>query len=272
MDINTYVILIALAALVYSGIARWLQMKLVDQNAMKDMQAESKRLNEEMKKAKESDDKERVDKLMKEQMEMLPKMNKIMLQQFKPMIVIIVVFLIFNYAIGLFNPAVLDDIKIQLFDDGKGCDLIASDGKFSSCYNISGTKYGKWTVAAKAFSGKTELGTNMSFFMYNSKNAPNPYVTYPTGQPLGIELDKKEYLPGEMVKIVVNAPKDANNITATLDAGTTFYVDLPFAIPVLNVQRIYETNWWFIFVALIAGLVISFVMGRLQKAGMFKQG
>jgi hypothetical protein len=270
MDLGFYAILIALAAFVYSGIARYIQMKLVNKNEMKTMQEESKRLNEEFKKAKESGDKARMDELLKQQMELLPKINKMMLAQLKPMFVIIIVFIAFNYVISYFNPEFGDDTVIQLSDDGKNCDSVAGDRLFSGCFAVNGTQYGKWAVHIKASDAKSEIGKNSIFFRYNSEANANPYVEPASGEWFNASLDKQVYYPGDKVTLYANAPARATAITATIDAGTTFYVDLPITLPLINVQRIYGTNWWFIFVALIAGLMISFGVGQLEKRGMIK--
>jgi hypothetical protein len=42
-------------------------------------------------------------------------------------------------------------------------------------------------------------------------------------------------------------------------------VDLPIAIPILNVQTIYQPYWWFILISLITNLSLSVALGKLRK-------
>lgn len=264
MDLQLYIIIVALVAVVYATTTRVLQLKLVDRKQMDQVQKESKELNAELKKAKERNDQAAMDRIMKQQMELLPKMNKAMLQQFKPMIVIIGLFFIFTHAIGYINPVVADDVSIVMNDDGTGCDLVAGDKIYSACYEISGNDYGKWTFSALAYSEGKEIGLNHTYFFYGERDT-DTYVERGWGdQQIGLSTDKPLYQAGDTVHLYANAPT-ANGMKATLDHGTWFYVDLPVTIPIFNVQRIYQPYWWFILISLILGLIISFLLKKIIK-------
>jgi len=265
MPFEYYVLLVAVAAVIYSIIARIVQMKLVDKKEMDQIQAESKRLNEEYKSAKSRSDKAAMEEIMKKQMDLLPKMNKVMLSQFKPMIVILAIFLVFNWAITNFDPSKADDIMMNLSDDGKGCDRASGDGVFSACYDIAGKDYGKWIITAKALNGGSELASNSTFFLYNTESNTDNYLPNPKGEPISLGTDKSAYYPGDKVAITVTPPPKAKEVEVILNNGTSFYVDLPFTIPFINVQRIQEPYWWFIFITIISGIIVSIIYGRLQK-------
>lgn len=268
MPFENYVILVAIAAVFYALIARIVQNKLVDRKEMKAIQEESKQLSKEFKEAKESGNQARMDAAMKKQMEFFPKMNKVMIGQFKPMIVIIVILFAFNWTISAIDPSVQDDLMLVLTDDGKGCDTQAADGEFSGCLEMNSTEYGKWVVTAIAFSDGAEIGKNSTFFLYNIDKTTDEFLEQPTGEPLEVSTDNMVYYPGDQVKITVRPPSRTTSVKSTVNMGTAFYVDLPFTIPILNVQRIQQPYWWFIFIAIISGVFISFIMGRMQKAGL----
>ncbi len=44
-----------------------------------------------------------------------------------------------------------------------------------------------------------------------------------------------------------------------------FYVDLPVTIPLINLRRIYDSQSWFIFSAIIIGLFINPVVSLMEK-------
>jgi uncharacterized membrane protein (DUF106 family) len=270
MLFEDYVLVVAIAAVFYSLIARFIQNKLVNRAELKAIQDESKRLSAEYKEAQKSGNQARIDAALKKQMEFFPKMNKIMFSQFKPMIVILMIFFAFNWAISTFDPTLKDDALFNLSDDGSGCDLAAADGVYSGCFSLSGSDYGKWVVTAKAYEGTSEIGSNSTYFLYNIDNSSDTFLEAPKGEMIEVSTEKNVYYPGDQLKVSARPPSRASSVSATLNMGTSFYVDLPFTIPILNVQRLQQPYWWFIFVALISGILVSVIYGRLQKAGIMK--
>ncbi len=256
--------LVAFLALAYAGASRYLQNKLVDRSEMEAIQAESRRLSAEMKKAQERKDDARVQELMKDQMDFLPKMNKVMMAQFKPMIFILGVFFGLMWMIGQVDPTVQDDITLNMSDDGLGCDAAAGDGTYSACYTLANANYGKWAFTAHSIRGGGEAGTNYTWFAYNAQVTDN-FTEAPKGEPISLHADKKSYSPGETVKLYATPSAKPDQVRAVLSNGTSFYVDLPMPIPVLNVQRIQQPYWWFILISFIASLAISAVTGQMKK-------
>jgi len=272
MDFTLFALIVTLTAVVYSIIIRTVQYKLGNKKDMDEFQKKSKELTAQMNDANKRKDTKRVEELVKEQATLLGGMNKLMIGQFKVMFVILAIFFAFTWGISQFDPTVKDDIKVVLLDDGKLCDLTAGDGIFTVCYAPTGNEYGSWSVDLKAMKADGGvIGENSSYFYYNVKEGPI-YVKGPKGTAFGITLSPHTVNPGEQVTIIATAPTGTASVVALLDSGTRFYVDLPFAIPVIEVQRINETYWWFIFAALISGLVVSFVMSKMSKKETAVQG
>ncbi|MBU0591602.1 DUF106 domain-containing protein [Candidatus Micrarchaeota archaeon] len=261
--------LVGVMAIIYAGIARFAQYKLVNRKEMRSIQEESKKISDDMKKAQESGNKTRIDEAMKKQMEFLPKMNTMMMGQFKPMIVILIVFFAFIWVIEQINPYIIDDTIVPMLDDGNGCDAIVGDGIYSACYtpnNVNKTNYGPWSATVKAYEGTNELGHNSTLFFYNSDEDPNAVADGPKGQPITVTTDKRTYYKGETMQIYAQV-ENGDRIEAAIDNGTSFYVDLPVQIPIINVKRIVQPYWWFILVSLIANLSLSVVISQLEKRG-----
>lgn len=262
-----FTLLVAVLAALYAGVARFIQNKLINRQEMQDVQNESKRLSADYEKAKKENDKKKMDQVMKEQLEVLPKMNKVMLGQFKPMIIILVIFFALTYFVGFVDPFVKDDFVVTMHDDGKGCDKVSGDGIFSGCFNINGTNYGKWSILFNGKKSGMEPDSNSSYIIYNVDKPADTFIEAAKGEPLIVSTDKKTYMPGEEVKLYAQSDRnpDDTEVSATLDNGTAFYVDLPLSIPIINVQRIHQPYWWFILISLILNLILSAVMGKMQK-------
>jgi hypothetical protein len=261
MVLELFTTLVGVLAVIYAGIAKFIQNKLIDRSEVEGIQAESKKLNEKLKKAKERGDQKEMEKIMKKQMEFLPKMNKVMMAQFKPMIYILAVFFVFTWVVGEIDPHLEDDITVTLKDDGLACDLAADDGIYSAC--VEPGNAGKWVALVKAYKNGGEKGSNSTYFSYGA-DTDDTYVDGPRGESVIVSTDKKSYSDGETVSLYAKAD-DVSNVEATLDSATAFRVDLPITIPVLNVTRIYQPYWWFILVSLISNLGLGFVIGRLKK-------
>ena len=288
MAFENYVLLVAVAGIVYAVITRVVQDKLGDKKAMEDVQKESARLNKELGEAKKAGDKGRTDRLVQEQLELLPKMNKAMFSQMKPMFAILLIFFMFNWASAQINPADKDDIRISVKDDGTGCDIKAGDGIFTACYKLENQNYGKWTIDAKAYQAGREMARNETYFLYNPGANEDTYTEMGSGvADMIATTDKKEYYPGDTVVISavpanmtkgsgfiiqLSAPEETkvDKVEFVLSNGTFFAAELPLEIPLLNIRKIYQPNWWFIFVAFLSGIVISVVYKAAKDRGMIK--
>ncbi len=264
MDLELYIWLVALAALIYAAVSRTIQGKFVNKKEMEEIQKESKALNQEYKKAAERNDKAAMEKIMKKQMELFPRMNKMMFASFKPMIIILLFFGGFIYVVNHFDPTTQDDITLMLSDDGKGCDESAGDNIYSGCYEIGGENQGKWTFSAVALSSGAEIGNNQTYFFYGREDSDR-YAEGGKGAAVAPSTDKQMYYEGDTVRLYASAPSQTTEVKAVLNNGTWFYVDLPFTLPIFNVKRIYHPYWWFILISVVLGLIISFILKRVIK-------
>jgi len=263
MDFTFFAVLVTIAAIIYAFIARDLQYRFGNRKEMDAFQAKSKVLTEEMNEAGKRKDTKKIEELMGRQAELMKEMTGLMMGSFKVMILVLAVFFFFTWSINQLDPTAKDDIVLKLQDNGTGCDLAKGDGIFTVCYTPNNEK-GSWGVYVKAL--KTDggtLGENGSYFYY-ALNDSSPYVKGPKGEAVGIAIEPKLVPEGGQAKIAVTAA-GANEVEVMLDNGTRFYMDLPFTIPIIEVKRINEAYWWFIFLALISGLVISFLLGQIKK-------
>jgi hypothetical protein len=289
MVVEIFSALVGFLALIYAGITKFVQGKLTDKSEMEAMQAESKRLNEEFKKAQKANDRKRMDRIMQEQMEFLPKMNGVMFKQFRPMFVILIVFAGFMWVVGELDPYTKDDIHMNLTDDGLGCDRAAGDGVFSGCLVLDNPNPGKWTLKARAIENNADVADNETFFVIDPGSDNDTYKENGKGEGMELFTDKEAYYPGETVMISaipanmtkgssfivqLAAPRELHveRVETTISNGTYFRVDLPLAIPLLDIKSIYQPYWWFIFISLIANLSIGFVMGKVKKMGKGNEG
>ena len=122
MESELYFYIVTLAAVIYSGLTKFIQEKMVNKKEMQDIQLESKKINDEYKEASKRNDKTKMEEIAKKQMEFFPKMSKIMLGQMKVLAVILIMFFAFTWGVTNFDPTLKDDIVVELKDDGAGCD------------------------------------------------------------------------------------------------------------------------------------------------------
>ncbi len=263
MDAGFYTVVVALVAIVYSIIARKIQYKYGNQKVMEALNVESKKLNEEYKKASARNDKKEMDRIMKRQMELLGSMWKGVFGQFKILIPILIIFFILTWGVNQFDPNLKDDVTIELKDDGIACDSNASDGTYSGCYILKDTRSSVWVVDAKVYNEKEIIGENVTAFVVGEDDVKNAYLKPASGKaPPEVSTDKQTYLNWDKVKITAIL-KEGNAVTATLNNGTSFYVDLPLTIPLLNIKRINEAYWWFIFVTIIFGILLTIIVPKI---------
>jgi len=265
MDLSTYVLVIIIVASIYAVIVREIQNRMVDRKEAERIQKESKRLSEAYGEAVKRGDKKEAEKIMQQQMELLPQMNKMMLGQLKPMAVIMIIFFAVTWVVGVFNPAINDDVSFYLYDDGKGCDKAAGDGVYSACYELNNGSEGKWTATIVAYENGMEFARNSTIFYYGKKIDDN-YAEAPRGT-LAVATDKNLYAKGEKIVLTAVPEKKATEVKATLDSGTYFKAELPFTIPLVffDLKNFYQPTSWFIFISILFSLVFSLITGRFKK-------
>lgn len=81
----------------------------------------------------------------------------------------------------------------------------------------------------------------------------------------GYHFAKQSGLLGESVSVYSNRAPQGAKASATLNAGTFFHVDLPFALPLLNISRISGSYGAFIFFAFVLGAALSIAKAAYSK-------
>ncbi|MDO8554544.1 MAG: EMC3/TMCO1 family protein [Candidatus Micrarchaeota archaeon] len=271
MDYTFFLIFVTVVSMIYSFVVRVVQMKVGNQKEMQVLQAESKRLGDEYKRASENKDQKKMDESMKQQMELFPKMNGMMMGQFKSFIPILLVFFAFTFVINTLDPTTKDDFILQLSDNGLGCDKFANDLIYSGCITLNGSNYGIWNVDGKITTGDNSLIQNSSYFSFSNSDSNRVYhretgIGFLDGflgkkaPSFSISTDKTNYELGDEAKVYATSSVKGN-VTAVLDSGTMFAVPIPVGDVV-----IYEAYWWFIIFSFLFGFVVSWVMGKLDKS------
>jgi hypothetical protein len=259
MIFENFTVLVAVLAIAYACISRYLQNRFIDRSQMEGIQAESKRLSDEMKKAQERKDEARVKELMDEQMAVLSKMNGVMMNQFKPMIIILGIFFILMWGVGVIDPSTKDDIYINMTENGHGI--------YTATYNLSGNpNTGKWVFTGESMQEGAVIGSNETWFAYDAQ-VNDTYLDPAKGDPIIVSTDKEAYGPGDTVTLYAQPSNQTtpDRVVAVLNNGTSFYVDLPITIPLLNVQRIEQPYWWFVLVSFISSIVLMAGMSLMKK-------
>lgn len=254
MNGDFYFYFVTAIAVVYAVSVRIIQNKLMDKNLMKETQEKSRQINELHKEAAKHNDKRKMDEISKMNEELMPRMNAMLFGQMKMMVVVLAVFFAFTWVSAQFDPAPHDDFSITLANDSEN---------YSGSFVLENATPGLWYATVNAYKGNDQISMNQTVFFVGAKK-DEVIWTHATGAEMQASVEKDAYSNGETVKIFAN-PRGATNVTATLNSGTRFYVDLPVTIPLINLRRIYDSQSWFIFSAVIIGLFIAPAVSLMEK-------
>ncbi len=172
----------------------------------------------------------------------------------KMMVVVLAVFFSFSWVSGQFDPTALDDFHVNLTGTG---------GAYNGSFVRENATPGFWYVTVKAYQNNNEVAMNETVFFVGPKTEQITWI-HATGAQMGVSTDKGEYSAGETVRIYANH-SGATGATAKVNSGTRFYVDLPVTIPLINLRRIYDSQSWFIFLAVIIGLLANPLLSLKDK-------
>lgn len=258
-----FVLLVALIAIVYASLVRFVQNKLVDKSEMEALQAESKLLDIEEKAARERKDQRKIDEILQKKLELFPKMNKILLSQFKPMIFILGIFFVVSFILGQLDPNPLDDVKIPLTKDGYGCTNYVQSDNFSACFKLPSSPIGHWQVTAVSLRNKEQVGSaSAAFFLQN--DSYDQWFEPKKGEIVEVSVDKKIYEENDIVFVTAKSPS-ATEMIAVFDSGTSFDVNLPFTIPLLNIKHLTSPTSWLILVSLLFNILVGMFTKKVTK-------
>lgn len=258
MDATIFFYFVLVLAILYTGIVRILQNKLMDKHLMNEVQEKSRKINALYKEA--ANDKRKMDEITKMNQELMPKMNAMLFNQMKMMAVILALFFAFTWITGQADSYGTDDFSINLSKNSEN---------YSGAFVLNNASNGLWYVTVYVYEKEQEIGMNQTVFFAGPKKDEIIWKQV-RGIPISVYTEKEIYTPGETVKIYAT-PEHGDKVVAFLNGGTRFYVDLPFTIPLLNLRRIYDSQSWFIFCAVIIGLLYSLIDLIIKKFALIKR-
>lgn len=263
MDQYFYFYLVTALSVIYATSIRITQGKLMDQKLVKAVQDKSKEINKLYAEAAKNNDKRKMDEIGKMNDELMPQMNGMLMGQMKMMVAMLGIFFVFTWVSGQFDPTQHDDFTINL--------TAGANNSFSGSYLLPpNANAGFWYVTVKALANESEVAMNQTVFFVGPQTE-QIFWNQSKEQPMGVSADRIAYSAGDKVTLSALAPAGANSVTATFNNGTRFYVDLPVTIPLINLRRIYDSQSWFIFSAIIIGLFINPVVSLMEKIAPRKE-
>jgi len=271
-----FAFIISLAA-IYVVIFNFAQGKIGGARNIRALQAEMREVQKKMTESAKGKD----EKALNEAIEQNWKMTmEIMALQMKLMAVVFGIFIPLSLFFPLVEPGTTDDIRIVMMDDGLAahCDSLASDGVFSACLPIpANATEGAWVVDAYLISAQNETLSRNATALFCNGGSPDDVWLQSSSQGgiLDSIMGKKQYLinittganacePGAAIELYSQAsgmPQGAR-MEAVANSGSFLYLDLPFAIPLINIRRIIGSYGIFIFLV----FVVSMAYGLAKSA------
>ncbi|MEW6528975.1 MAG: EMC3/TMCO1 family protein [Candidatus Micrarchaeota archaeon] len=278
MDISLYLYFVTALSAVYIVLIRIIQSKLIDPNMTKNIQEKSKQINALYKEAMKSNNRHKMDEISKMNDALMPMMNAMLIGQVKLMVVILTIFFAFTWIINYTDPTLTDDFSLNLSkvskiskDNGESDESnennSSSDNVYSGSFilkNAEITSPGFWYVTVNAYNGGNEIAMNQTVFFIGQKISEPLWIQAKASE-MPVHTNKEVYSLNDNVTVYANAPSNAHNVVATFNSGTRFYVDLPVTIPLINLRRIYDSQSWFIFSAVILGLLITPLVSLIKN-------
>ncbi|MFA6214422.1 MAG: hypothetical protein WC717_04055 [Candidatus Micrarchaeia archaeon] len=284
-DLSNYWIFIALLAMVYVAISTAVQGRIGGKNSLKKIQEEMKAVQLQLMEAGKRKDAAETDAVMQKYWGLT---GDLMKAQFQMLAVLLVVLFAFMAVFPHFEPGGEDDIRGRLFDDGlaEHCDAAASDGVYSGCFAIpAGAATGAWVADVYLYSSGNETLAKNGTILYVEGGKPDDVWVQPVSQSGFVDglLGKKAYhvSPSADAKNVTRggrvalsataspAPPEGFRLEGSLDAGTFYFVDLPFTIPLINIRRIIGSYGVFLFAAFVISILYS--IGKASYAAANKK-
>lgn len=271
-DLSNYIFFLAIIAALYVAASNFIQMNMGGKGRFKQVQEEMKENQKKMMEATKAKRDAESSELMSQYMKLTGEMMKL---QFMFLIPILIIFIGLAAFFPTVEPGTSDDVRLPLFDDGLAahCDATAADGIYSNCYLIpASAQRGAWMIDAHLYSPENESLVRNSTAIFIDGGSPHDVWLQSQTQngildtlagkkqhALGITTDRNNYTIGETVAIHSSASQanPSNRYEAVLNSGTFFYVDLPFALPLLNISRIIGSYGVFIFLAFVISICYS---------------
>ncbi len=264
MDLGLFTLIVTVCAVLYSFASKEIQYRFGNRKEVDAINKEMRIVTDKLKEAQKRNDSAQMEKLMHEQTQMMGKLTGTMLGSFKAMGIVIVLFLAITFGLDQLNPTKSDDLILALGDSGTLCDKVAHDGVYTGCYLVpSNAVRGEWEAHVIAREGTSEIGDNSTRFLVGD-GTRGSYSRPAKNKPISISINKEVLNPGEELKITATF-EQYKELRATIDSGTSFYVDLPITIPFFNVSRIHDVYWWFVLVSLLSSLLVIPLVDKIVK-------
>ncbi len=279
---DNFVYVVTLVAVAYAIISFVIQRKVGNYARIKEIQKLSSDVSKELSEASKSKDQARIDAAMKKQGDIMPLMSEMMMLQMKPLFVIIIVFIFIVGAVNMIDPNRAMHEKVAMFDNGNAsnCDAVSYDGIYSACVPVTGGKDNAvwmytvrldsknkdlFQMISSSIGGSSAYATNTSSFEVG--NATPKWEKNTTGgTPFAVSSSKQKYAEGETAAIYANITgmgSTPDSVTAEVDKGYRFGVDLPFTIPIINLERLADITGWMVFCSFFVSLALNPIMPRL---------
>ncbi|MFA5106147.1 MAG: EMC3/TMCO1 family protein [Candidatus Micrarchaeia archaeon] len=280
---DNFVYVVTFVSVIYALAAFVIQRKVGNYARIKEIQKASNDISKELSEASKAKDQPRIDAAMKKQAEVMPMLSEMMMLQMKPLFVIIIVFICIVGFLGMIDPNRDFHAKAPLFDDGLAahCDKAAGDGIYSACINVTGGRDNAvWMYTVRLESSQKDLfemitssiggsgafAANTSAFEVGAA-VPKWEKNVTSGMPIALSSSKEKYMEGETAAVYANvsqaAGKPIDSATVEIDRGYRFAVDLPFTIPILNLDRLADITGWMIFCSFFISLALNPIMPKL---------
>ncbi|MCX8175063.1 MAG: hypothetical protein N3E51_02570 [Candidatus Micrarchaeota archaeon] len=281
LDGTAYLGFLAGLAAAYVALSFWVQENVGGKGRLRAIREEMTQIQLKIGEAAKKKDSREMDELFSKNMALTTEMMKLQFTYLLPLLAVLIALAAF---FPLVEPETQDDARLALYDDGlaQHCDKNASDGVFSNCYALpQSAKKGAWVIDGYLLSPSNETLARNATAIYVGGGKPSDVwlqshtqssfldaLSGKVARTLSISAAKQNYTAGETVEIHASAfplPSPQEKIEAVLNSGTFFHIDLPFALPLLNISRIIGSYGVFLF--LVFAISITYSMGKavLQK-------
>jgi len=258
-----YFVVLLLLAAIYVVFFNFAQGKVGGARNIKALQVEMREIQKKMSDAAKSKDEKALNEAINQNWKLT---MEILVIQVKLMAIIFGILIPLSWCFPYVEPGTADDIHLIMADNGLAshCDALEGDGIHSACVPIpQNATFGAWTIDIFLKSVKNEtLARNATALFCNggthedvwlqSSAVSNIFDSISGKAQYGLNISNvtEKCAPGSTLQLSVKpTPKipPGAYVEATANSGTFLYLDLPFAIPLINIRRIIGSYGIFIF-------------------------
>ncbi len=232
-----FLYILFILSIFYIVLLNYVRKNFTNFEIISSFQKEMNELNKQFKEASMKKDVELMDKISKKQMEMIPKMKGLMFEQFKIMILSLVLFYLFYLSLPYLHHVEQKHLIIQNQSDKLYVSIPIDKSIASLSLHVNNIKKTMYV------STKYDIRNNL------------------TENNIHIYLDKSKYNVGDNAMLII----EPNNVSVDViyDYGEDTYIDLPFNL--FGIRFIYGARSVFIFFAFIVGWIYSFIESKTRN-------